>query len=282
MSARHILSETGRSISRNRATFALATTVQAICLTLLGIFLLLAVNLGVVVRSAGRNIELHVFLTEDADAQSLGDRIRCITGVADTRFVSKEEALAELVAELGEDSSLVTALGSNPLPASIRVSLQPGFSNPALLADIEAKVRLLPGVSEVWSSQEGLVRLNRLLRATVWLGLGILVIVSLAVAFIVFQTVDSSISSRAREIEIMELVGASRSVVRAPFILEGIVQGILAGACAFTAVLLLAWVAATVLPAPVVPVWTLLTANLGLGALLGLAGSLVALDRISR
>lgn len=281
MPTRHILVETGRGIRRHATTFLLAASVQAVCLTLLGIFVVLAHNIGVVARSVARKIELHAFLSDDADAAAVQDRIRCITGVAGTRLVTQEDALAELQTELGTDAAILEALDANPLPASVRVSLQPG-SAAALLADVEAKIALLPGVTEVWSGQEPLARLGQLVRAAVWLGLALLIVVSLAVAFVVFQTVDSSIASRQREIEIMDLVGAGRSAIEAPFTLEGILQGLAAGACALIVVLLLVKLSSLVLPAAEVPVGTLVAVSLGLGSLLGLVGSRLALNRIRR
>lgn len=273
----HVLVETGRSIGRNRTTFLLATSVQAVCFTLLGIFFLVTHNVALVGRAAEKNIELHAFIADDADPDPLVDQLRCITGVAGAEFVSKDQALAELAAELGDDAGIVDALGYNPLPAAIRVSVETGFASAQALHDIETKAALLPSVTEVWSGQESLARLNRLLRTAIWLGTALLVLVSIAVAFIVFQTVDSSITRRRREIEIMELVGASRSVVRAPFVLEGVLQGALGGLAAFAVVLLLARLASWILPVPFVPVPALLALNLTLGCLLGLVGSWLAL-----
>ncbi len=280
MKASYILQETGRSIGRNRTAFILATSVQAVCLTLLTIFLVVTLNIGAVARSAGRNIELHAFVAPDADVQSLQGRIGRISGVASTRFVSKEQALAELRTELGEDAGIVEALGTNPLPPSIRVSLLPGHASPPALADMEKKVGLLPGVTEVWSGRESLSRLDRVLKTAIGLGIAVLVIVSLSVVFIVFQTVDSSIITRSREIEIMELVGATRAMVRVPFMLEGTLQGLLGGTVAFLLALVLYRVAGLVLPAPVFPLGSVLAFDLVLGSLLGLLGSVIALNRI--
>ena len=282
MQISHILQETGRSINRNRTAFFLATSVQAVCLTLLSIFLVLTFNLGAVVHSASKNIQLNVFLSPDADTQSLQGRIRRVTGVADTRLVTKEEALAELRTEMDKDAEVIDALGTNPLPASIRVSLLPGYASPAALASLEKKVGLLPGVTEVWSGRESLSKLDQILRTAIGIGIAILVIVSLSVIFIVFQTVDSSIVTRSSEIEIMELVGASRSTVQVPFILEGTLQGFLGGIIAFILVFILGRIISFVLPAPIFPFGSLLAIDLVLGGLLGFLGSVIALNRIRR
>jgi cell division transport system permease protein len=110
----------------------------------------------------------------------------------------------------------------------------------------------------------------------------ILIIVCCAVAFIVFQTVESSIVSRRHEIEIMELVGASAATVRMPFVLEGTSQGLAGGLAAFVLVFILYRVVVSVIPAPVFPLGAVLAFDVLLGAALGLTGSAIALGRIQR
>lgn len=279
MRARYLLTETGRGIRQHIVTFLLSCAVQAVCLTMLGLFAVLAHNVMLVARSATRRIELHAFLSDEADAVAVQNRIRCLTGVAQTTFVSQEDALVELKAELGMDSVLATALETNPLPASIRITLQPGI-DVGTLKELERKITLLPGVTEVWSGQETLVRLNRLVQTALWAGLILLSIVSLAVAFVVFQTIDASLAARRREIEIMQLVGADRLTVEAPFLLEGTAQGVLAGTIALAVVWILGRITSLVLPAIELPFLPLLVAIPGLGFLLGLIGSRLALNRL--
>ncbi len=276
----HILRETWRGISRNRAQFLMAAAVQAICLTLLSIFIVLTVNVTGLIRSAGQRVEVYAFIDDRADAAAVQSRIASLTGVSAARYVSKEDALEELRVDLGPDSGLVTTLGENPLPASIRVSISAGLSTAPLVGDIEKKIELIPGVTDVWSGRELLARLDSVMRTVLVLDALILVIVSLSVAFIVFQTVEASIVAHRHEIEIMELVGAPRSAVRLPFIIEGAIQGLLGGAAAFLLVFLLYRILRTTLSAPVFPVGTVLAIDLALGVLLGLLGSLIALGAI--
>jgi cell division transport system permease protein len=115
-----------------------------------------------------------------------------------------------------------------------------------------------------------------------FLDIGILVIVFCAVLFIAFQTVESSIASRRHEIQIMELVGATGATVRLPFLLEGTAQGILGGTAAFVLAMAFYRLAAVVIPATALPIGIVLLADLGLGALSGITGSAIALNRIHR
>ena len=278
----YILQEVFRSMSRNRGSFILAATVQAICLVLLSVFIILTWNLVRLSEAARRHIELYAFVDDQADATQLVGRISSLDGVAQARYVPKDEALTELRTDLGPDSSLADALDQNPLPSSVRITISSGFASVAALTALEQKITLIPGVTEVWSGKEMVERLERITRAVMFLDIGILVIVFLAVLFIAFQTVESSIASRHHEIQIMELVGATGTTVRLPFVLEGTAQGILGGAAAFVLAAIFQRLTAVVVPSAVLPTGIVLLADLGLGALSGVTGSLIALNRIHR
>jgi cell division transport system permease protein len=278
----YILQESFRSMNRNRGSFILAATVQAICLVLLSVFIILTWNLVRLSAAARRHIELYAFVDDQADPTLLVGRISSLDGVTQARYVPKDEALTELRSDLGPDSSLVDALDQNPLPASVRIAVSSGFASVSELAALEQKIMLIPGVTEVWSGKEMVERLERITRTVMFLDIGILVIVFLAVLFIAFQTVESSIASRHHEIQIMELVGATGTTVRLPFVIEGTAQGILGGAAAFVLAVVFGRLAAVVIPATALPTGIVLLADLGLGALSGVTGSLIALNRIHR
>jgi cell division transport system permease protein len=276
----YIFQEALRSINRNRGSFILAATVQAICLVLLSVFIILTWNLMRLSETASRRIELYAFVSDQTDPALLVDRVGSLDGVAQARYVSKDEALVELRDDLGPDSSLVSALEDNPLPPSVRITVRSGFASLSELASLEQKVMLIPGVTEVWSGKEMVERLERITRTVMFLDIGILVIVFCAVLFIAFQTVESSIASRHHEIQIMELVGATGTTVRLPFVIEGTAQGILGGAAAFVLAVVFHRLTTVVIPASALPVGLVLLADLGLGTLSGIAGALIALNRI--
>ncbi|MEO0078064.1 MAG: permease-like cell division protein FtsX [candidate division WOR-3 bacterium] len=217
---------------------------------------------------------------EQLNPEQAVSQASAITGIVRARYVSKDQALDELRQDLGADSTLVNVLTENPLPPSVRVTVAPDYASAAQIEQIEQKLLLLPGVTEVWSGKEFVAQLNRIIRTLLLLDVIILAIVSAAVAFIVFQTVESSIIARSREVEIMELVGASEAAVRAPFVIEGTTQGVVGGAAAFVFLLALVRLISTVIPTPVFPVLAILAVNVLLGGLLGLIGSGIALNRI--
>lgn len=280
MRAEHIIAETWRGISRRRGGFFLSTAVLAICLTLLSIFIVVTANVITLARWAGRRVEVYAFLADDADPELVRARIETLAGVASARYVSKQAALDELRADLGPDSTLVSALSDNPLPASIRIALSGGFAPSQLVAEIERKASLIPGVTEVWSGRETLARLDRIMRTILILDALVLAIVSLSVAFIVFGTVEAAVTARRREIEIMELVGAPRVAVRLPFMIEGALQGLTGGLASFLLTFGLHRIISTAIAAPIFPTLTVLAVNLLLGLLLGFTGAATALGSV--
>jgi cell division transport system permease protein len=280
MRAGYIVQEAGRTIARNRGGFLLAATVQGICLLLLSIFVVLTANLEQLARASARKIELYAFLDDAADAAATEQRIAALGGVSATRYVSRDGALEELRGDLGSDQSLLEAFGENPLPASVRATIHPDCASAEDLADIERKVSLLPGVVEVWSGREIVARLSRILKAVRFLDAGISAFVLLAVLFIAVVTVEASIGAKRSEVEIMELVGASNAAVRLPFVIEGVCQSVGGGLCALLLAYVMYRVVSALVPAPAFPLAWVAAVDLGLGALLGLFGAMLALQKV--
>lgn len=282
MNISYLFKEALRTIGRNRQQFILSSAVQSICLLLLLLFGLITFNAFAVIRTAARRAEIYVFISDDAAANPLPleQRIAQIAGVAELRFVSPEEALEELRRDLGPDTTLLAALGENPLPASIRIRLQPGYASAENILRTEQKLLLLPGVSEVESGKEILAQLNSALKAAILLNIIIFVIVAASVLFIVFQTIENAIINRSQEIEIMELVGASRGAIYTPFLIQGTLQGILGGISAFVMIFMIYRIVSSFIPATLFPAGPVLISTLLLGLLFGLGGSALALFRV--
>lgn len=278
-SANFIIQESWRNFSRNRGSFFLATIVQAICLLLFAIFVLISLNLSRIVAMAQKRIEVYAFLDEKVDKEKLIENIKLLRGVADVRYVSKEQALVELRQDLGENAALVDVLETNPLPASLRIQLEPGSRNLANLEKIEEKISIMSGVREVWSGKDILRRLDKVLRLVIGLTVALLIIIAISIIFISFQTVEATILLRSREIEIMRLVGATEATVRAPFQLEGVGQGIIGGIIASLLVTILYYFMANQLPLPNFPYAIVYAINILFGCLLGLIGSYIALNK---
>ncbi len=213
------------------STIALAVAVLAACLMVLE-------NVDRLAETWGAEVRLVVFLApeaSDADAERLRAQVVSLPEVERVTLRSREQALADFRAALGADAALVEGVGPDLLPASVEVGLRPGRRDEATLAALADRLRALPEtavVEDIAWGQDILERLRAFRDGLRLAGVVIAVLVALAVVFIVTNTVRLALFARRDEIEVMHLVGASRLFVRAPFYLEGALQGLLGAALA--------------------------------------------------
>ena len=217
------------SMVRNRRmTFASIATV-ALSLFVLGVFLILVVNMNKLATSLENQIQISVYLSDklsDADQKNLGDKIKAVGSVATVEFISRERALKILSERLGENKKILDALGdSNPLPNSFQVTAK----NPDDVKKISAAIEKLPGVDEVKYGQDVAANLFEMTHLLRLFGLILMALLLFATVFIIANTIRLTVFARRKEIAIMKFVGATDWFIRWPFILEGVVLGIIGG-----------------------------------------------------
>lgn len=189
------------------------------------------------------NVYLALNATE-AEARDLEKQLRSMTHVQSVRFISREAALVQMK-QVANLSSLLASLESNPLPHAL--SIQPKSSDPDLLAALRKDISGLPKVEHVVMDFEWAQKLKRFAtfaeRLVMLLGL----ILSLAVIFVTGNTIRLQILTQKDEIEVSQLIGATRRFIRRPFLYFGAFQGLLAGLVAIAAVMgFIAWAGAEV------------------------------------
>jgi cell division transport system permease protein len=220
-----------RGIAASRVTSSVAVLTIAIALLLVGAFALVVGNMQGLLASFGEDLQVTAYLDPglpEEDQRSLAQRAATIEGVERVEWVTKQEAWERFGKSLG-GASLLEGLDENPLPASLEIHLLPGQRTPAGLAILEEALDGLEGVDELARGQEwveGYARAAALVRSAA-IGLG--GVLGIAALLIVANTIRLALYSRKDELEILSLVGASRTFVRIPFILEGTLQGALGG-----------------------------------------------------
>jgi cell division transport system permease protein len=216
------------SLRRSRWGALASIGTIAVSFVIVGIFLIITGNLGALVAEWKEQFQITVFLEDGITAEQLAllqKRIQNERAVKAVGFTSKEQALALFKRELKGRESLLEGLGENPIPASLQLRLHEPYQTPEGLKQLTASLARLEGVEDVLYGQEwvdrvaGLVRLLRLLGFSVGLALG------LACLLIVSNTIRLAVYARADEVEVMRLVGATHLHIRAPFVLEGLLQG---------------------------------------------------------
>ncbi|MEO0137403.1 MAG: permease-like cell division protein FtsX [candidate division WOR-3 bacterium] len=271
-----------RTISRSRSLFILSLLVAAISFYLLSIFGLLTVNLYKLALYLDEKIEIIAFLEERADVSWLKNSIKKINGVQDVVYISADAALKQLQEEVAETKEIIRVFEENPLPASIRIKIEPAFRNSRGLEEINKKVLLLKGVKETIYGGELVEQLKRVTGIMLFFDLGLLVIITLSVIFVIFQTIKLTIFAHATEIEIMKLVGATDTFITIPFVFQGLVQGVLGGAIAYLLLLITVRIASAFFAIPFFPKSLFFLGSVILGMIFGIIGSSIALRRFLR
>jgi cell division transport system permease protein len=244
-------------------------------------------------EAIGGDVELTVYLRDGADESDAAEVARSLGARAggSAVVVSPEAALARLRSELGNVGDVLRDLPSNPLPYSVQLRVAPALRTPEALRALAAEARSMPLIQDADYGEQAVSRLSAMSRAARFAGLIAFVAVGLATVFIVAATLQLAIYARRDEIEIQQLVGATHRFVKAPFLVEGAIQGLCGAALALAA--LWAFSLALVpklqqlfsfLLRPGAPFSLLSAAVAGelfvAGALLGLSGSFVAVGRL--
>lgn len=220
-----------RGFRTSAATSAIAVVTIAVALVLAGGFALLVGNMAGVLQRFGEELQLVAYLDEalaEEEQRALAQSVATVEGVASVEIVSKARALEQFRESIG-GSLLLEGLEGNPLPASLVVSLTPDSRTPRGVEILVAALVGLPGITDLAHGQEwveGYARFTALVRAG---ALVLAVVLGLAALMIVANTIRLGIYGREDELEILTLVGASKSFVRIPFLLEGLFQGALGG-----------------------------------------------------
>jgi len=269
-----------------RAKFAAFASTSAItvALVLIGIFGVVGYEAQVISNMLRKQAgEMEVFIESEAsaaDQEALHARIRTLPGVAQTEYVSHEEAARIFREEFGEEASLF----EDPtfLPASVRIEVSPAHATPDSMSRMASTIGEWRSVDEVVFNRDLLVQVaqNRRLISAIGAALGGIVV--LASVFLVANTIRLTIYARRLLIRTMKLVGATDRFVRRPFLVEGLLQGLLGGGLAGG----LVWGGYRLFlqqmdqgPMPLSLQLTLIGGLLGAGMLLGWLGSYFAARR---
>ncbi len=268
-----------RTIVRNRSLFILSLLVAGISFYLLSLFGLVTVNLYKMANFLDEKIEIIAFLEERVDILSLKNSIAKIAGVQEVEYISAETALKQLQEEVLETKEIVRVFEDNPLPASLRIKLEPRYRNTKGLEEISNKVLLLKGVKDTIYGGELVEQLKRITNIMLFFDIGLLIIITLSVVFVIFQTIKLTIFAHATEIEIMKLVGATDTFITIPFVFQGLVQGLLGGIIAYILLLITVKIASSFFNIPYFPKSLFFLGTLLFGIVFGIIGSSIALRR---
>jgi len=231
-----------RAMRRNVAPTTAAVVTTVLTAILIGVLVPIFQTTQSKSAEVRDQLELRVFMFDDAtqaEINSLQKDIQGIPSVSEVNFLSKADALAEFRRDYGQENrDVLQELRGNPLPANFIVRPDDAANLDAIRAAIQPPNQsgnptyISPIIQEVDNRQ---ATANKIEEVTGALKLVLTVITGLLIGaslLLIGNTIRLSIYTRRREIEVMRLVGATRWFIRWPFMIEGVVVGILGGAIA--------------------------------------------------
>lgn len=229
----YFVTEAILNIRFNRTTTVIAVATMAFTLICFGMFLLLYVNLKELAGSLQDEIKIVVYVEDDPAPRAVADlqrRLKAEPEVTSVLYISKDQALAEFRAQFPAEQHLLDGLGENPLPASFVLSIAPPFRSSAAVKRLSERLSAVPGVVQVQYSQAWIENLATVVRYFEMGAIAVGAILSVASITIIANTIRLTLYARKDEIEIMRLIGATRTFINVPYLLEGAMLGALGGA----------------------------------------------------
>ena len=268
-------------------TFAAIATI-AISLFLCLLFWLMIINIDSNAEQLESNVEIIGYIADEVPQEkydSIKGKIASISGVSSLAYISREDGLARIAPRFGTVEQLLDSMGGvNPLPNSFSVKAQ----SPEVVAGIAEQMAALGGISEVRYGENEVEKLFAFTSAMRLAGIIIMVLLAVAAVFLAAMTTRISVYARKQEIMVMKWVGATNWFIRCPFLLEGIILGLVGALLAVAAAFFVyakacAYVAASLSFIVMLPAATLWLSvgliTLGVGVLMGAIGSIVSLAR---
>ena len=221
----YFIGDAFKSFKRNK-TISIATIITVlVTFIVLGTFSLVAENLNLAIGGLEDKIELVVYLNDDIspiDRKEVQVKINAQEGVKEIQYESREDAFKKLQ----ENNAGILkgyTLEKNPLPASYIVKLEDMSYAPA----IREAVKDLDGVESVSDEQESIDTIQSIIKFTKIIGTVLFVILVGVSIFLIMNTTKLTVYARRKEVGIMKFVGATDWIIRWPFIIEGILIGLI-------------------------------------------------------
>lgn len=202
----------------------------AFALYTLAVFGLVWLNIERVLGEVEERVEVIAYIEDGVDPDDTSVLVTEVTTypeVDSIAYVSKEQALERAREDLSEYSELYADLEENPLPASLEIALRPGYRSSEDVEEVARRVARFPFVEEIKYGEEWVEKLDFLQNLSLFLGLVVGGIFA-GIAFVsIGATINMVLISRADEIEIMKMVGATTGFIARPFVIEGFSKGVL-------------------------------------------------------
>lgn len=232
----YLTKEGFRNLRVNKLMTVASITVLFSCLMLVGIAFMMLVNIETFIAGIESENVIMVYVDDETDSYDyirLGNELRAIDNVNNVEMIEKDAAYAEILDGLDDGlRNYLQSTDENPLPDAYKVTVadMDGFEN------VVSEIKTLRNVSRVHENSVLARQLAGLRNSVTYISGGIIILLLVVSLFIISNTIKVTMFSRRLEISIMKSVGATNSFIRWPFMVEGVVIGIIAGLLATGAV----------------------------------------------
>ena len=214
---KYILRDMGRLLIHHWVLGLLTLITASVMLWILGLTTLFSLNIRTFLSQLESELVVQVFLKKGSEVERVAESIRAMPSVADLQAFSPDESLVRLQTKMGSQSRALDLMGTNPIPWNFKVRVRSA-------RDVEPLVRTLmsmPEVDDVVYAGMVVQRVSALSRVAARIALLVFALSVVVTSLVVYNTIHISLYSRREEISIMYLVGATRSYIATPFVLEG-------------------------------------------------------------
>ena len=215
----------------NRSMTLSSVSVLTVCLLLIGMSFLILANIQNLVKDVEKQNVVVAFAKEGVDEAGLNKMnidFYSIENVENVQFVSKEEGFHEQKAEMGIEDDLLNGIIDNPLPDSFRITV----SNMETFQTTLAAIKTVQNVDTVQESQEVVNKITLLQKSITAICLVMVVVLIIVSLFIITNTIRITMVGRKIDIQVMKSVGATNTFICWPFMIEGIMIGVVSGVIA--------------------------------------------------
>ena len=223
----YLLKEGIRNVFKNKKSTISCLMIMCATMLVFGLFFVIGENINAFVENVAEAQEIRVNLkinATESEIEEVGNEILAIDGVRNAEFVSKDDAIKYMEDLLGSDA-VEEYKERNIFPVAYNVTL----TDLSLNDEVQNEIKQIPQVDDIVSSNQLIAQILRLAKGVKYVTAGILALLIIISVSIISNTIKLTVHARRKEISIMKYVGATNSFIRWPFLVEGIIIGVIAG-----------------------------------------------------
>ncbi|SHK60730.1 cell division protein FtsX [Clostridium cavendishii DSM 21758] len=285
----YFISDAFKSLKRN-TTISIASILTVFAtLFVFGVFLLAGLNVSQGIKDVESKVQVKVFLKDDInmmDQREIETKLKDISGAKEVKYEDKSQGLKNLKEQFKNRPEILKGFdeSNNPLLNCFVVTLESTEAAPK----VETTVKGMTGLDEVVNDQELINKIASFAKTIKWVGVGLFAVLIGVSLFLIVNTIKLTVYSRRREVGIMKFVGATDWFIRWPFIIEGVVIGVLGAVVSNVALFfgykgVYGWITKTIYTIQLVdPMYVLTTMSwqfILAGMFIGVFGSIIALRK---